>query len=44
MPVGLQLIGGRFAEGPLLSVAQWCEAEIGFAAQPRLLAEPAAVG
>jgi aspartyl-tRNA(Asn)/glutamyl-tRNA(Gln) amidotransferase subunit A len=44
MPVGLQLIGGRWAEGPLLSVAHWCEAEIGFSARPSLLAECAAVG
>jgi len=44
LPVGLQLIGRRWEEGPLLSTAQWCERTIGFAAQPPLLAEYAQVG
>jgi len=44
LPVGWQLIGGRWREGPLLSTAQWCEREIGFSATPPLLAECAAVG
>jgi Asp-tRNA(Asn)/Glu-tRNA(Gln) amidotransferase A subunit family amidase len=44
MPVSFQLIGRRWGEGPLLSVSQWCEAEIGFSALPPLLAEGSVVG
>ncbi|HVU90075.1 MAG TPA: amidase [Pirellulales bacterium] len=44
MPVSFQLIGSRWGEGALLSVSQWCEATIGFSAQPPLLAEGAPVG
>ena len=44
MPVGLQFIGRRWGEGPLLSTAQWCERTLGFAAVPPLLAEFAQVG
>jgi Asp-tRNA(Asn)/Glu-tRNA(Gln) amidotransferase A subunit family amidase len=39
LPLGLQLIGRRWGEGPLLATARWCEQQIGFDAQPALLAE-----
>jgi Asp-tRNA(Asn)/Glu-tRNA(Gln) amidotransferase A subunit family amidase len=39
LPVGLQFIGRRWGEGPLLSTAQWCEGQIAFDAGPPMLAE-----
>ncbi|MBI2827158.1 MAG: amidase [Planctomycetia bacterium] len=39
LPVGLQLIGRHWGEGPLLAVSAWCERAIGFAARPPLVAE-----
>jgi Asp-tRNA(Asn)/Glu-tRNA(Gln) amidotransferase A subunit family amidase len=39
LPVGLQFIGRRWGEGPLLSTSQWCEQEIDFQGRPTLLAE-----
>ena len=37
LPVALQLIGKSWSEGPLLAVAQWCEARLGFEAEPAML-------
>jgi Asp-tRNA(Asn)/Glu-tRNA(Gln) amidotransferase A subunit family amidase len=36
LPIGLQLVGGAFAEGRLLALARWCERELGFKAVPAL--------
>ncbi len=33
LPVGLQLVGRPFEEGPLLAAAAWCERQIGFKAR-----------
>lgn len=42
LPVGLQLVSRQWTEGPLLGVSAWCQQKIGFAARPKLLAEPVA--
>jgi len=39
LPIGLQLISRRWSEAGLLAASWWCQQKIGFAAQPRLLAE-----
>src|SRR5581483_7589970 len=31
LPLGIQLVGPRFAENKLLAAALWCEAALGFA-------------
>jgi len=36
LPLAIQLIAGASAEERLLDVARWCEARLGFSAQPRL--------
>jgi len=36
LPLAIQLIAGASAEDRLLDVARWCEARLGFSAQPRL--------
>jgi Asp-tRNA(Asn)/Glu-tRNA(Gln) amidotransferase A subunit family amidase len=39
MPVGLQLVGRRDREGPLMAAARWCERQVGFAAVPPMWRE-----
>ncbi len=33
LPIGIQLVGPRFAEADLLSCGRWCEAELGWRAE-----------
>lgn len=37
LPVAVQLAAPRFAEGPLLAAAAWCERALGFSAHPAML-------